>query len=168
MHYSTKGFLAVCLSIALFAWGSLQAGEHPGAEHGGKPAKEHAGEKAAVFTANHIKKAMQEHINQEIKDHGGVFVIKDPKQNNAELKLKFVKIHDPVRQIEGKGYFACTDFEAVGEKGKLYDLDFWLNPKGGQLVVTETKIHKEPTRVNGQWTKTARYTFVDDKPVEVP
>lgn len=168
MDYLTKRLVAVCSALALMSGGHLQAGEHPGKEHGGKPAKEHAGEKAATFTASQIKKAMQGHINKEIKNHGGVFLIKDPKQGNVELRLKFVKIHDPVRQIEGKGYFACTDFEVVGEPGKLYDLDFWLNPRDGQLAVTETKIHKEPKLVDGQWAKTARYTFVNDKPVDVP
>lgn len=152
--------LVVCLSFGVLSLGALYAGEHPGQEHGGTP--------APVFTAGQIKKAIQEHINQETKKGGGVFIIKDSKQNNMELKLRFVKIHDPVRQIKDKGYFACSDFEVIGEKGKLYDLDFWLNPMEGNLVVTETKIHKNPKFINGQWSKMARYTFVNDNPVEVP
>lgn len=159
------GFALIVSQMPVFA------GEHPGEEHAGKPAKkehprdEHAGKTAPKFSAEQIKKAMGAHIDSQTKN--GVFAIHDPK-TKQDLKLKFVKIHDPVREIQGKGFFACTDFEVVGETGKLYDLDFWLNPKDGKLVVTETKIHKEPKQIDGQWTKHARYTFIQDKPVEVP
>ena len=144
------------ISAVLFLSLPALAGEHPG--------QEHAGTQAPAFTAAQIKQAMGAHINAVTKN--GVFTIHDPK-THQDLRLKFVKIHDPVRKIEGKGYFACTDFEVAGQPGKLYDLDFWLNPNNGQLAVTETKIHKEPLEVGGKWTKTARYTFVNDNPVEV-
>lgn len=146
------------------------AGEHPGDEHAGKPAAEehpgdeHAGSKAPEVSAVQIKEAMKTHI--EAKAQNGVFSIND-QETGKDLKLRFVKIHDPVRKIEGKGYFACTDFEVIGEVGKLYDLDFWLNLKDGKLVVTETKIHKEPEQVGGVWQKKERYTFVNDNPVEI-
>lgn len=119
------------------------------------------------FSADEIKVAMLQHIELMQEKGNGVFLIRDPKENFKELKLKFVKIHDPVRIIEGKGYFACTDFYLVGKKEKLYDLDFWLNPKNGELEVTDTKIHKDPQLVNGKWTKVPRYTFINDKPVAV-
>lgn len=158
------GFALIVPQMPVFA------GEHPGDEHAGKPAKkehpgdEHAGNKATNFSAAQIKEAMNAHIKENTKN--GVFPIQDPK-TQENLKLKFVKIHDPVRKIEGKGYFACTDFEVIGETGKLYDLDFWLNPKDGKLVVTETKIHKEPQKIEGVWQKKARYTFVNDNPVVI-
>lgn len=183
------GFLAV---IAMDRVGLT--GEHPGEEHAGKaaegqpakehagkaaegqPAKEHAGKAAAehpgskskVFNGTEIKSAMKAHIDGVTKPNGGLLLIKDPKENNKELKLKFVKIHDPVREIKGKGYFACTDFQVEGDPAKLYDLDFWLNPKDGKLAVTETKIHKEPLLKDGKWIKKARYTFINDNPVVVP
>lgn len=146
------------------------ADEHPGDEHAGQPAKkehagdEHAGSEASSFNAAQIKEAMTSHIQKNTND--GVFAIQDTK-TQENLKLKFVKIHDPVRKIEGKGYFACTDFEVVGETGKLYDLDFWLNPKEGHLVVTDTKMHKEPQKTEGVWQKIERYTFINDKPVVI-
>lgn len=153
-----KIFVSAILGVLLAL--PVLAGEHPG-EH---PGEEHAGTTAPAFTAAQIKQAMKTHIDAVTKN--GVFAIHDEK-THQDLKLKFVKIHDPVREIKGKGYFACTDFEVIGETGKLYDLDFWLNPKEGKLAVTDTKIHKEPQQVGGQWVKTARYTFVNDKPVEV-
>lgn len=146
----------------------LLAGEHPGEEHGGEPVKkEHAGTKATTFTAAQIKKTMKEHIDNATTKGGGTFNLTDKDDGNKKLKLKFVKIHDPVRKIEGKGYFACTDFQLVDDPKQVYDLDFWLNPKDGKLVVTATKVHKVPELKEGSWVKKARYTFVNDKPVVI-
>jgi hypothetical protein len=167
----TFHILSVLIALLLFAPKmTALAGEHPGEEHAGKPAKkeqpgeEHAGSKATSFNAAQIKEAMNVHIREKTKN--GVFTISDP-MIGENLKLKFVKIHDPVRKIEGKGYFACTDFEVIGEKDKLYDLDFWLNPKDGKLAVTDTKIHKHPLKKDGTWAKKERYTFINDKPVVI-
>jgi len=138
--------------------------EHVDKEHAGE---EHAGESAKSYSAKQIKEAMNEYIQSETKKNDGVFIIED-KKTSKTLKLKFVKIHDPVRKIEGKGYFACTDFyPSEGPEEKLYDLDFWLNPKEGKLMVTKSEIHKHPVLENDLWVKKARYTFIDDKPVEI-
>lgn len=109
-----------------------------------------------------IKKAMSDYINSAV-DADGVFHLYDEKTDKS-LSLIFVKIHDPVRVIDGNTYFACTDFKVVGDDKKLYDLDFWLSPVDGVLKVYQTKIHKEPRKslVYG-WYKQPRYTFVDDK-----
>lgn len=149
------------------AMGKEHAGqEHAGTEHAGQEhaGQEHGGEAAQSYTAAEIKGAMNAHITMRTQD--GIFKIHDEK-TNEELELKFVKIHDPVRKIEGKGYFACTDFEVVGQAGKLYDLDFWLNPADGTLKVTEEKIHKNPVPKGDGWEKKARYTFINDNPVEI-
>lgn len=135
--------------------------EHAGQEHAGQ---EHGGQAAQSYTAAEIKDAMNAHISS--REVNGIFKIHDEK-TGEELELKFVKIHDPVRKIEGKGYFACTDFEVVGQPGKLYDLDFWLNPEEGGLKVTEEKIHKNPVPKGKGWEKKARYTFINDNPVDI-
>ncbi len=135
--------------------------EHAGQEHAGQ---EHGGTAAQTYTAAEIKGAMNAHI--AMREENGIFKIKDDK-TGEDLQLKFVKIHDPVRKIEGKGFFACTDFEVVGEPGKLYDLDFWLNPEDGVLKVTQEKIHKNPVKTETGWEKKARYTFINDNPVEI-
>jgi hypothetical protein len=116
------------------------------------------------FYVNDIKEAMAAHIEAGVDD-GGIFHLRDD-QTGEMLALKFVKIHDPVRQIDGTTYFACTDFEVVGETDKLYDLDFWLRPAGDRLEVYDTKVHKEPRHslIYG-WFKYPRYTFIDDQVV---
>jgi hypothetical protein len=47
-------------------------------------------------------------------------------------------------------YFACSDFDSSDSKDVL-DIDFWMVPKGNELDVIHTKIHK----VNGE----PRYTY---------
>lgn len=127
-------------------------------------AQEHPGE-TEEKKAWEIKAAMHEHIAQKTRDGGGAFKYKDEK-TGENLVLEFVKIHDPITKTK-QGYFACTDFRVKAEPEKVYDLDFWVNPKDGKLVVTETRIHKEPKKEGSGWVKKPRYNFVGDQPVEV-
>lgn len=128
-----------------------------------------AGDEAAApqqFYVEDIKAAMRAHVASRV-DEDGVFHIHD-EVTGESLKLRFVKVHDPVRQIDGNTYFACTDFHVVGNEKKLYDLDFWMNPVDGKLEVYEERIHKEPRRsLLYGWYKHPRYTFVDDRVVEI-
>jgi len=142
-------------------------------EHAGKKMKKKKKKKKSASNMNKkiyasdIKKAMKAHIAEmQVK---GIYSIDDVKTSEA-LELGFIKIHDPVREIKGRGYFACTDFRPKGAvASKLYDLDFWLNVNDeGVLKVTEVAIHKHPeVQKTGKWKKVARYTFVNDVPVEV-
>jgi len=109
-----------------------------------------------------IKSTMLKYIAASVDDTG-VFHLRDDK-TEEELALKFVRIHDPVRQIGSDVYFACTDFHVVGEPDKLYDLDFWMNENTGELQIYRSKVHKEPrwSLLYG-WYKQPRYTFVNDE-----
>ena len=108
-----------------------------------------------------IKAAMHKHIKNNV-DKDGIFRIRDEKTGEV-LELEFVKIHNPVRQINERIYFACTDFRVHSEPKKLYDLDFWMDIETGELRIYQTKIHKEPRKslIYG-WYKQPRYTFVND------
>jgi hypothetical protein len=112
--------------------------------------------------AEDIKAAMKQHIASRV-DKEGVFHLVDDK-TRERLALKFVQIHDPVRQIGSDVYFACTDFHVLGKPEKIYDLDFWMNEKTGELRVYQSKVHKEPrwSLIYG-WYKQPRYTFVNDE-----
>jgi len=114
------------------------------------------------YYVNDIKEAMYKHITNHV-DEDGIFHLKDEKTNEI-LELEFVKIHNPVRQINDHIYFACTDFRVHKEPQKLYDLDFWMDIETGELRIYQTKIHKEPRKslIYG-WYKQPRYTFVNDK-----
>lgn len=114
------------------------------------------------YYVDDIKSAMVKYIDASVGDDG-VFHMRDDK-TGEELALKFVRIHDPVRQIGSDIYFACTDFHVVGEPDKLYDLDFWMNDKTGELNIYQSKVHKEPRRsMLYGWYKQPRYTFVNDE-----
>ena len=124
----------------------------------------HAESPPRKFYVEDIKAAMQAHIAATV-DADGVFMLKDD-QTGEQLALRFVKIHDPVRQIDGDTYFACTDFTVAAAPEKVYDLDFWLEPAGDKLVVRETRVHKEPRRsMLYGWYKYPRYTFIRDEVV---
>ncbi|MGA1677324.1 MAG: hypothetical protein ACO377_12960 [Pseudomonadales bacterium] len=119
-----------------------------------------------TFYVGDIKAAMDRHIAQTVDD-SGVFHLRDDRTGEV-LALRFVKIHDPVRRIDDNTYFACTDFSLVKDEEQLYDIDFWLRPENGELLVYKTKVHKEPRRsLLYGWYKQPRYTFVDDKVVEL-
>ena len=132
------------------------------------PAEDFANAAAAPrkYYVEDIKEAMTAYIAAQV-DADGVFRLRDDKTGEM-LELRFVKIHDPVRRIDGNTYFACTDFSVAGEPDKLYDLDFWMRPVAGKLEIYDAKIHKEPRRslIYG-WYKQPRYTFVDDKVVSL-
>ncbi len=129
-------------------------------------AQEHPGE-VEEFKAWEVKAAIHAHIAEKVKGEGGVLKVRDDK-TGEELTLEFVKIHDPVRKVTGEGYFACTDFRVKGEPQKVYDLDFWLKDEGDKLVITKTRIHKEPAKEGNQWVKKPRYGFDETKMVEIP
>ena len=123
-----------------------------------------AGTEPRIYYVEDIKAAMETHIADQV-GADGVFHLKDDRTGEM-LALRFVKIHDPVRQIDGDTYFACTDFRVVGESDKLYDIDFWLRPAGEVLEVYDTKVHKEPRKsLLYGWYKYPRYTFIDDEVV---
>jgi hypothetical protein len=115
-----------------------------------------------AYYVEDIKSAMMKYIETTVDDEA-IFHLRDDK-TGEKLALRFVRIHDPVRQIGSDIYFACTDFHVVGEPDKLYDLDFWMNDKTGELKIYQSKVHKEPrwSLLYG-WYKQPRYTFVNDE-----
>jgi hypothetical protein len=114
------------------------------------------------FYVEDIKSTMRAYVASQL-DANGLFHLKDDKTGEI-LALKFVMVHDPVRQIHGDIYFACTDFHAQGEPEKIYDIDFWMDGSSGELKVYDTKVHKEPrSSLLYGWYKHPRYTFVNDE-----
>jgi len=122
------------------------------------PATEHPGE-TEEKKGWQLESAVNEYIAKQAKD--GVYALKDDK-TGVEHDLDFVEIHRPLRKIEGRGYFACTDFREHDSKDKFYDIDFWLVEKDGQLQVTDVRVHKEPREEDGVWVQVPRYNFDKD------
>jgi len=128
------------------------------------PASEHPGE-FEEKRGWQLESVINEYVAARTKD--GVFTVKDDK-TGEERSLEFVEIHRPTRKMEGKGYFACTDFRERDSPNKYYDLDFWIADKQGVLQVTDVRIHKEPRQVDGNWIQMSRYTYEKDATKEIP
>jgi hypothetical protein len=149
-----------------------EKGEKKGHEKGHKMKK---GKKGAAYHSNGMRKVSAQEIKATLtkyiadnSDKNGIYTHIDADRDNAVMRLKFVKIHDPVRIMEKKGqYFACTDFEVVGENGKLHDLDFWMKPTDTGLEIVRRKVHKDPFMTNNKWEKRARYTFQGEDIVSI-
>ena len=155
MHRRAPQLLsAIVLSIMLALSTGLSYAED-------KPSHEAPPEPRTYYVQD-IKAAVTKHIDNAL-DEQGIFHMHDGK-TGEQLRLKFVQVHDPVRQIGSDVYFACTDFHILGEPEKLYDIDFWMKDSAGELKVFQSKVHKEPrwSLVYG-WYKQPRYTFVDDE-----
>ncbi len=122
----------------------------PASEHPGHVAQKRSWEVMSAVEQDALKKSLN-----------GVFTLKDDK-TGKDLKLKFVDTHQPIRQLDDNGhFFACTDFRAEGSKDEIYDIDFWLSEKNGQMSVDEVRVHKVPELKNGQWVQVPRYSFKD-------
>jgi len=121
------------------------------------PVQEHPGD-MEVRRAWHVMSAIHNYIAAN-KDANGSVVVKDDK-TGEDVPLEFIEMHQPVRHLkQGGKYFACTDFRKAGSKDEYYDIDFWLEDKGGKLQVSEVKLHKVPVQEDGIWTQQPRYTF---------
>jgi hypothetical protein len=116
-----------------------------------------------IIYAEDIKAAMHDHLAVVIGADGLFHLHDDVK--TEDLQLRFVQVHDPVREMRNRLFFACTDFHVDGDGEKIYDVDFWLKEdQDGSLKVFQTKVHKEPRKsLLYGWYKYPRYTFVDDE-----
>ena len=62
-----------------------------------------------------------------------------------DLALDLIKVHDDrFSSLGGDKYVACVDMR--GADGKIYDIDFLMVFRPGQLKVTQTSVHK----INGK------------------
>ncbi|MBN94355.1 MAG: hypothetical protein CL928_09820 [Deltaproteobacteria bacterium] len=125
----------------------------------GVPIEGESGEPGQL-SAGQVKKAIDSYVVKRTVEGGGLFEVVDDETGEA-LKLEFIGVRDPVRFIEGSGYFASVEFRPTDDTvGKRYDLHFWVNVRAEKLVVTEMKVHKHPVKSGTTWSQQARYTMV--------
>jgi YHS domain-containing protein len=107
------------------------------------------------FTSSDAETLVRDSINAKLKANNGVFPIDDPLNGN-HLKLAFDDI-DFTRTIDGYGFFPDVKFHDAADAQKNYLIDFWVVPANRQLLqIQETRIYKEPLKVEGKWTTMAR------------
>ena len=123
------------------------------------PASEHPGH-MATKRGWEVMSAVEHKAVVESLKNNGIYKLKDDKTGQV-LELEFVDTHQPVRQLDEGHYFACTDFRVVGTKDQIYDIDFWVSDKDGQMSVDQTRVHKVPTLKSGEWIQVPRYEWKD-------
>lgn len=90
-----------------------------------------------VVTAD-IQAGIEQHIEEQERLGDGYFRIQF---QDETLELKLVRVHTEYLATLGpRRHFACVDL--VDTSGDVYDVDFFLSGDPGEMVVTDTKVHK--------------------------
>jgi YHS domain-containing protein len=106
------------------------------------------------FSGSDAEALVKELIGNKLKANNGIFPFDDP-LNGEHLKLSYDDV-DFTRTIDGYGFFPDVKFHDSKDASKKYLIDFWVMPEDGALQVQETRIYKEPLKVDGNWTTMAR------------
>jgi hypothetical protein len=106
------------------------------------------------FTGTDAEAVVKELIDAESRANSGAFPFEDP-LNGDRLNLSFDGV-DFTRTIDGYGFFPDVKFHDSRDPQRRYLVDFWVLPQDGKLEVQETRIYKEPLKVEGKWTLMAR------------
>jgi transglutaminase-like putative cysteine protease len=89
-----------------------------------------------------IQTGIEDHIIEMSKKGEGYFKLAF---DERELNLKLVRVHVEYLANLGEDYnFACVDL--ADTDGEVYDVDFFMRGKVGDMKVVETTVHK----INGQ------------------
>jgi hypothetical protein len=95
-------------------------------------------EKKEKVSIAEIEKGIKDHIDAVTKENDGFFPIKN---DSFDLNMRLVRVHTEYLSNLGPGkYFACVDLADQG--GDVYDVDFFLEGKPGDMRVTRTSVHK--------------------------
>ena len=85
-----------------------------------------------------IKAGIENHIAEQTALGDGYFRVPF---EGRDLALKLVRVHvEYLASLAPERHFACVDM--VSADGQFYDIDFWMRGKAGDMVVTETTVHK--------------------------
>ena len=159
MFEKTKSFgllvIITAVAFGLLSAPAVYAQEHP-TEHPTKAkkvkkvqAKQPTEAKAGAVTIDQMAHAITHFIESDAKLKGGFFLCYDASAKKA-LQLTLDKVHkERLSQVGDNLFFACSDFRS--ESGKMFDLDFFMKSKDGELAVTEIMIHKEDGKARYSW-----------------
>ena len=161
MFEKTKSFgllvVITTVALALLSGPAIYAQEHP-TEHPTKAKKVKKAQaekpteaKAGAVTVDQMAHAITHFIDSDSELKGGFFLCYDASAKKA-LQLTLDKVHkERLSQVGDNLFFACSDFKSAS--GKMYDLDFFMESKDGELAVTEIMIHKEDGKARYSWVE---------------
>lgn len=140
--------MMTAIAFALFSGPAIYAQEHP-SEHPTKAKKVASETKVSTVTVDQMAAAITAYISTDSELKGGFFLCYDASAKKP-LQLTLDKVHkERLSQVGENLFFACSDFKSAS--GKMYDLDFFMESKDGQLAVTEIMIHKEDGKPRYSW-----------------
>ena len=85
-----------------------------------------------------IEAGIKQYIQTKTEENDGYFHVSD---RGKEFKMKLVRVHTEYLSSLGPNrQFACVDLADIS--GDVYDVDFFLEGKPGEMEVTETTVHK--------------------------
>jgi len=142
--------MMTAIAFALLTGPAIYAQEHP--EHPTKVKKENLTRaEVSAVTVDQMSAAITAYISTDSELKGGFFLCYDASAKKP-LQLTLDKVHqERLSQVGDNLFFACSDFKSSG--GKVYDLDFFMESKDGQLAVTEIMIHKEDGKPRYSWVE---------------
>ena len=108
-----------------------------------------------VVTAD-IKAGIEHHIEELSIRGGGYFPLEF---EGEQLNLKLVRVHmEYLANLGPRRHFACVDLASTD--GNVYDVDFFLSGDPGEMIVTETTVHKLNGRPYYLWEQQDDGTWV--------
>ncbi|MDN3671102.1 transglutaminase-like domain-containing protein [Echinicola jeungdonensis] len=98
----------------------------------------HSDLKETKIRVSDIEEGIKSHIREKTLQGNGFFLIN---YRENDLQLKLVRVHtEYISNLGPNSHFACVDLADVS--GDVYDVDFFLEGKPGEMDVTETSVHK--------------------------
>lgn len=141
--------IIVCTAVAGFVLICTVFASHDGDEHLALQKIPH------VVTAD-IKAGIEHHIEELSIRGGGYFPLEF---EGEQLNLKLVRVHmEYLANLGPRRHFACVDLASTD--GNVYDVDFFLSGDPGEMIVTETTVHKLNGRPYYLWEQQDDGTWV--------
>jgi hypothetical protein len=110
---------------------------------------------APPIVTGDIKAGIEQHIADQVA-RDGAFVVEF---EGRELRLELVKVHvEYLATLSPTSHFACVDM--ASSDGEFYDIDFFMEGTAGDMVVTETTVHKLNGRPYYAWEQNDQKQWV--------
>lgn len=85
-----------------------------------------------------IEAGIKNYIQNKTAENDGYFHVTD---RGKDFRMKLVRVHtEYLSSLGPERQFACVDL--VDVSGDVYDVDFFMSGKPGEMTVTETSVHK--------------------------
>jgi transglutaminase-like putative cysteine protease len=114
---------------------TLGACKHKAEEKASQPNENPAAKKVSI---PEIEAGIKSYIQKMTAENDGYFHVTD---RGKDFRMKLVRVHtEYLSSLGPERQFACVDL--VDVSGDVYDVDFFMSGKPGEMTVTETTVHK--------------------------